>query len=141
MIANGEFIRLSGGPGIARRLDKPSIHNQVVVVSIGGCGAPIAKFLHLWGAGGLDVTFIEPDRSDAVLPAINRKQAVAGAADKSGELGARYGIRVLAGHIESIDPVSGILMLADGTTLPFDRLVVAPGLELGRQPWPPIMDI
>jgi NADH dehydrogenase FAD-containing subunit len=108
------------------------------VVGSGGTGVTIAKFLHLWGAGGLAVTFIEPDRNDGSARAVDRGVVTGDGSDK---LVARYGIRVLSGHIDSVDPTNGILTLADGTKLPFDRLVVAPGVELRHLPDPSVLDL
>ena len=130
MIANGEFIRLSGGPGATKKPEQKNAHDRIVVIGGGGTGATtLARFLHLWGAGSLDITLIEPD-GHTRLPDADRQPADGG--DNFYELVSRYGIRVLVGHIDSVDSVNGILALSDGTRLPFDRLVVAPGVELSR---------
>jgi hypothetical protein len=137
VIASREFIRLSGGPGAARKLGQTAVRDHIVVVGGGETATTLARFLHLWGAGGLSVTLIEPDCNRTQRrQALNPNPVNADSGDCT-DLASRYGIRVLFGQIQSVDPASGVLALADGTRLPFDRLVVAPGVELTRLPAAP----
>jgi NADPH-dependent 2,4-dienoyl-CoA reductase/sulfur reductase-like enzyme len=105
---------------------------QVVVIGGGYGGATAAKYVRLWSGGDIDVTLIEPNASFISCPLSN---LVLGGSKQLSELTmnydglARQGIRILPDSVQSIDATKRSVTLASGTTLPYDRLIVSPGIE------------
>jgi NADPH-dependent 2,4-dienoyl-CoA reductase/sulfur reductase-like enzyme len=105
---------------------------QVVVIGGGYGGATAAKYVRLWSAGDIDVTLIEPNASFISCPLSN---LVLGGSKQLSELTmsydglARQGIRILPDSVQSIDAAKRSVTLASGTTLPYDRLILSPGIE------------
>ena len=105
---------------------------RIVVVGGGFGGASCARALKRLDPG-LQVTLIEPNRTFTACPFSN--EVIAGLRElEAQQFGydkiAAEGITVIAQVAEKVDPQSRIVGLADGTTLPYDRLVLAPGIEL-----------
>lgn len=113
------------------------IQGRVVVIGGGMAGATVAKYLRLWGGSGLQVTLVERERtyvssimsnlvlSDALTIDslnFNWKRLVDG-----------YGVKLVAGEVTAIDP-AGKRVMVNGTSIPYDRLVVAPGIEFDPVP-------
>lgn len=131
MIARRELLGAAGlalagcaTPGRARP--------QVVVVGGGFGGATAARYLQLWGAGAVDVTLVE--RNDGFISCPMSNLVIAGAreplsiAHGYGALQAQ-GVRRVRGEVIGIDPGARTLRLADRSTLAWDRLVLAPGID------------
>jgi NADPH-dependent 2,4-dienoyl-CoA reductase/sulfur reductase-like enzyme len=81
----------------------------------------------------IDVTLVEPHRQFVSCPLSNR--VLAG----TWQLGdivrpydglARYGVKIIHDHAREVDTVKQVVALGSGRLLPYDRLVVAPGIEL-----------
>lgn len=109
------------------------IRGRVVVIGGGMAGATVAKYLRLWGGTGVAVTLIERDTaytsnilSNLVL---NGQRTISSLQYGYGNLASRYGIKVVKGDVAAIDPVGHTVALATGTKLPYDRLVIAPGVD------------
>ncbi|MBP8309848.1 MAG: NAD(P)/FAD-dependent oxidoreductase, partial [Burkholderiaceae bacterium] len=105
---------------------------RVVVVGGGMAGMTAAKYLRLWGGVGLQVTLIEPDAlytsnimSNLVL---NGSRSVSSLQYRRDALTTRYGVVRKTGRVVAIDHLARNVKLADGTTLGYDRLVLAPGV-------------
>lgn len=114
------------------------IAGRVVVIGGGMAGATVAKYLRLWGGTGVSVTLVERDSaytsnilSNLVL---NGQRTISSLQFGYGNLASRYGIRTVKGEVTHIDPVGHSVSLADGTKLPYDRLVVAPGVDFDIYP-------
>lgn len=111
----------SGGPSIGR----------VVVVGGGFGGSTAARYLKLWG-GNVDVTLVERNASFISCPISN---LVLGGYKQIGEITRGYdglkaaGVKVVQGEVTAIDTAGKSVRLADGTALPYDRLVVSPGID------------
>lgn len=114
------------------------ISGRVVVIGGGMAGATVAKYLRLWGGTGVSVTLVERDSaytsnilSNLVL---NGQRTINSLQYGYANLAARYGIRMVKGDVTAIDPVGHSVTLADGSKLPYDRLVIAPGVEFDIYP-------
>lgn len=122
----------TSGQSIA--LANTGIQAKVVVVGGGMAGASVAKYLRLWGGAGVAVTLVEPD--DAYVSNIMSNFVVTGSRDIAtlrynwDKLSSTYGVTRKKARVVAIDPAGRQLSLSDGTTLPYDRLVLAPGVDL-----------
>ncbi len=105
---------------------------KVVVVGGGFGGATAAKYAAKWGAGAIDVTLVE--RSDAFVSCPMSNLVVGGSkqlADIAVAYGglAKYGVKHVKGEAVGIDPGRRNLRMKDGTTIPYDRLILSPGVD------------
>jgi sulfide dehydrogenase [flavocytochrome c] flavoprotein chain len=105
---------------------------RVVVIGGGFGGAGCARALRRIN-GKLQVTLVEPSRTFVACPFSN--EVVAGLRDLDAQqFGydgiAADGVAVIAQAAARIDPQKRTVGLADGTTLAYDRLVLAPGIDL-----------
>jgi sulfide dehydrogenase [flavocytochrome c] flavoprotein chain len=105
---------------------------RVVVIGGGFGGAACARALRKID-GKLLVTLVEPNRTFVACPFSN--EVIAGLRDiEVQQFGyekiAADGVTVLAQAAVRIDPQGRIVGLADGTSLAYDRLVLAPGIDL-----------
>lgn len=106
---------------------------RVVVVGGGMAGMSAAKYLRLWGGSGVAVTLVEPDAlyvsnimSNLVL---NGSRNVSGLQFSRDALSSKYGVLRKAASLKTINPAAHTITLSDNTTLPYDRLVLAPGVR------------
>jgi NADPH-dependent 2,4-dienoyl-CoA reductase/sulfur reductase-like enzyme len=105
---------------------------RVVVVGGGFAGATCARALRA-AAPRAAVTLVEPNETFVACPFSNL--VVAGLRDleaqRFGYAGVgRSGVTVARQAAVDVDPVARQVRLADGTRLPYDRLVLAPGIDL-----------
>jgi sulfide dehydrogenase [flavocytochrome c] flavoprotein chain len=104
---------------------------RVVVIGGGFGGATAARYLRLWG-GNVDVTLVERQASFVSCPMSN---LVVGGYKQIGEITRGYeglkavGVKVRQGEVVAIDAAARSVKLADGTALPYDRLVLSPGVD------------
>ena len=103
---------------------------RVVVVGGGFGGATAARFLHSYG---IDTTLVEPEPDYIACPYSN--EVIAGtrplAAQRFGTASlAASGITVLRARATGADPKARTLTLEGGTTLPYDRLLLSPGIDI-----------
>ena len=111
---------------------------RVVVVGGGFGGATIARALRRIDPR-IDVTLIEADAQFIACPFSN--EVIVGlrdlAAQRFGYTGiAADGIRVAQATATGVDPTAKQVTLGDGTRLPYDRLVLAPGIDLAYDALP-----
>ncbi len=104
---------------------------RVVVIGAGIGGGTAAKYVKLW-APDMDVTVVEREAGFISCPISNL--VLAGNAnmndisrDYSGL--ANRGIKVVRDNAVAIDPVAKTVLLAGGSTLAYDRLIVSPGVD------------
>lgn len=109
---------------------------RIVVVGGGMAGTTCARFLALWGAStgvALDVTLVNADAayttcilSNGVITGDRRMEQQVFGYDT---IAARHGVRVLQGVATSVDATARRVTLESGLVLPWDRLVLAPGID------------
>ena len=114
-------------------LAQTGLQARVVVIGGGMAGATCAKYLRLWGGAGVEVTLVEPRAaytsnimSNLVL---NGGTTMAALDYGYSRLASRYGVTVRQGRVAALDPAARVVRLDDGTELPYDRVVAAPGIE------------
>jgi NADPH-dependent 2,4-dienoyl-CoA reductase/sulfur reductase-like enzyme len=105
---------------------------RVVVIGGGFGGAACARALRKIDPK-LQVTLVEPNRIFTACPFSN--EVIAGLRDiEAQQFGydkiAADGVTVIAQAATKIDPQTRTVNLADGTSLAYDRLVLAPGIDL-----------
>lgn len=116
--------------GCASTPSGPSI-GRVVVVGGGFGGATAARYLRLWG-GNVDVTLIERNAQFISCPISN---LVIGGHQQMADITLGYGslravgVKVVHDEVSAIDAGAKKLRLASGTELPYDRLIVSPGID------------
>jgi NADPH-dependent 2,4-dienoyl-CoA reductase/sulfur reductase-like enzyme len=107
---------------------------KVVVVGGGFGGATAARYLRTWSRGAVDVTLIEPDEAFVSCPLSNL--VVAGYRQMADitlpydTLVSRHGVKHVRDTVRAIDPAARTVRLAGGGTLPYDRLILSPGVEM-----------
>jgi NADPH-dependent 2,4-dienoyl-CoA reductase/sulfur reductase-like enzyme len=105
---------------------------QVVVVGAGYGGATAAKYTRLWSDGAIDVTLVDPNDAFISCPISN---LVLGGSKTMADITVSYaglekhGVRRLRDVATAVDTGKKEVRLASGGTLPYDRLVVSPGVE------------
>lgn len=118
------------------------LSGRVVVIGGGMAGATVAKYLRLWGGSNVQVTLVEREASYAsnILSnlVLNGQRSMSSLQYGYTTLANRYGIRVVRGEVTGIDKSGHQVMIRSttGTTsaLPYDRLVIAPGIEFDVLP-------
>jgi len=105
----------------------------VVVVGGGYAGATAAKYVRMWGPD-IEVTLVERDAEFVSCPLSNR--VIAGVIQLKdltrdyGKLQARHGVKLIRDEATVIDPVAQEVRLGKGGALKYDRLIVAPGVDI-----------
>ena len=116
--------------GCATQPSGPSI-GKVVVVGGGYGGATAARYLRLWG-GNVDVTLVERNAEFVSCPISN--YVIGGYKDMAfitkgyGGLAAA-GVKVVKGDVTAVDAAGKKVKLAGGGELPYDRLILSPGID------------
>jgi sulfide dehydrogenase [flavocytochrome c] flavoprotein chain len=117
-------------PTYLRAQDQP----KVVVIGGGAGGATAAKYLAKDSNGALDVTLIEENDefttcffSNLYLGDFRDWDSITHSYD---ELVSRYGIKKVTDRATAIDREAKTVSLGDGSTIPYDRLVVSPGIDI-----------
>jgi NADPH-dependent 2,4-dienoyl-CoA reductase/sulfur reductase-like enzyme len=126
----GAVAASAGMPMPALAQAKP----KLIVVGGGPGGATIAKYVARDSNGAVEVTLVEPLRqfttcfhSNLYLgdfrdwSSINHSYAA---------LASKYGVKLVHQAAQAIDREKKSVRLADGTQLSYDRLAVAPGIDL-----------
>ena len=107
---------------------------EILVIGGGYGGATAAKYLRLFSNNTAKVTLIEPNASFVSCPLSN---LVIGGSRKLAELTSpydnlskRHGIKIIQDSVASIDPDKKTVKLASGKILPYDKVIVSPGVSL-----------
>jgi len=106
---------------------------KVVVVGGGFGGATAAKYLRVWSDYGIDVTLVEPNPSFISCPISNLVlggvKAMADITSPYDALEKKHGVKLVRDRVASIDPDKRLVKLASGSDLPYDRLILSPGID------------
>jgi sulfide dehydrogenase [flavocytochrome c] flavoprotein chain len=111
---------------------RPAPLGRVVVVGGGFGGATAAKYLRLWGEDRIDVTLVEPQVQFISCPMSN---LVLGGSKLMTDITRPYGglsqrgVKMVHDTVVAVDVDARNVRLAGGLVLPYDRLVLSPGVE------------
>ncbi|WP_150287374.1 NAD(P)/FAD-dependent oxidoreductase [Rhabdaerophilum calidifontis] len=129
---------LAGAAALTGTLAAPMVRAQgkprVVVVGGGAGGATAAKYIAKDSQGAIKVTLVEPKdtfttcfHSNLYLGGFKSFDEITHRYDK---LASAYGIRHVRQWATAVDRSKREIVLADGSRLGYDRLVLAPGIDL-----------
>src|SRR6266446_2311026 len=132
MASRRTFLKLVAAAGLAPSVASAQGAARVVVVGGGFGGATCARWLKKLQPA-LTVTLVEPNKIFTACPFAN--DVIAGQRDllqqQFGYDGmVRAGVVVAESSATAVDPGAKTVTVADGTKLPYDRLVMAPGIDL-----------
>ena len=106
---------------------------RVVVVGGGYGGATAAKYVRMWSDGGIQVTLVEPNASFVSCPISNLvlggSKTMADITTPYDNLARRHGVKLVRDTVVAIDADKRLVRLAGGGELPYDRLILSPGID------------
>ena len=106
---------------------------KVVVVGGGYGGATAAKYVRMWSDQQINVTLVEPNAAFVSCPISNLvlggSKTMADITSPYDNLSRRHGVTVVRDMVTSIDPDKRTVRLAGGGELPYDRLILSPGVD------------
>ncbi|MGD1923534.1 MAG: FCSD flavin-binding domain-containing protein [Paracoccaceae bacterium] len=121
----------------ATALSAPSVlgagHPNVVIIGGGAGGATAARYLAKDSKGAVNVTLIEPQRR--YYTCFFSNLAIGGFWDfeatghSYAKLGSDYGVNVIHDMATGVDRDAKSVTLAGGQKVPYDRLIVSPGVD------------
>ncbi|MGX0904878.1 sulfide dehydrogenase [flavocytochrome c] flavoprotein subunit [Roseovarius sp. MBR-79] len=106
---------------------------RVVVIGGGSGGATAARYIAKDSKGAIEVTLVEPSRSYFTCYFSNLY--IGGFAELEdishtyGTLAAKYGINVVHDWAVDVDRAARTVSLAGGAVLPYDKLILSPGID------------
>jgi NADPH-dependent 2,4-dienoyl-CoA reductase/sulfur reductase-like enzyme len=132
-----QFLGGIGTAALASTFPLPALaqaKSKLVVIGGGPGGATVAKYVAKDSNGAVEVTLVEPARqfttcfhSNLYLGGFRSFESITHSYDK---LVSKYGIKHVRQMAQAIDRAKRTVRLANGTTLAYDRLLVAPGIDL-----------
>lgn len=129
-IAAGMAMPGLGLPNIARAQSRA----RVVIVGGGAGGASAARHIAAAARGSIDVTLVEAGEtyttcffSNHYLGGLRSFESIT---HGYGRLQSEYGVVKITARAVAVDRDARTVRLSDGVVLPYDRLVVSPGVEL-----------
>lgn len=106
---------------------------KVVVIGGGYGGATAAKYVRMFSDYSIDVTLVEPNAAFVSCPISNLvlqgSKTITDITTPYYNLSKRHGVKVVRDMAASIDPEKRIVKLAGGAELPYDRLILSPGID------------
>lgn len=106
---------------------------RVIVIGGGAGGATAARYIAKDSKGAVDVTLIEPSR--AYYTCFFSNLYIGGFKEMGdlghtyGNLAAKYGINVVHDWAVDVDRDAKTVSLASGASLPYDKLILSPGID------------
>lgn len=107
---------------------------KVVVIGGGAGGATAARYIAKDSKGKIDVTLIEPTKryytcffTNLYIGGFRKYESIGHSYDK---LASAYGINIVHDWAVSIDRAKKLVMLGGGAAVPYDALVVSPGISM-----------
>jgi len=134
-----QFLKALGAAGLAAgplagcAVSPARSGPRVVIVGGGYGGATCAKYLDLWSNGKLDITLVEADAAFVSCPLSN---LVIGGSKQLSDITVSYdalvkrGIKVRYDTAQAVDPIRQTVRISNQLDLPYDRLVLSPGIEI-----------
>ena len=126
----GTAVVTLAAPTILRAQNKP----RAVVIGGGAGGATAARYIAKDSEGNVDVTLIEMNKvfttcffSNLYLGGYRTFESITHSYD---QLESGYGVKVVHQRATAIDRDKKEVVLSDGSRVPYDRLVVSPGIDL-----------
>ena len=135
LIQSAALSTVLGAAGLSTGCASSSGRNgpKVVVVGGGYGGATAAKYVRMWSDQQINVTLIEPNAAFVSCPISNLvlggSKTMADITTPYDNLSRRHGVTVVRDMVTSIDPDKRIVRLASGGELPYDRLILSPGVD------------
>ena len=106
---------------------------KVVVVGGGYGGATAAKYVRMWSDYRVNVTLVEPSAAFVSCPisnlVIGGSKTLADITTPYDSLARRHGVNIVRDTASGIDPDKRVVRLAGGGELPYDRLILSPGVD------------
>ena len=137
MLSRRVFNGLLGATAMSAALSRPALGGakaRIVVVGAGAGGATLAKVLAKGAPHAFAITLIEPEtsyvscfHSNLVIGGFKPIGAITHSYDR---LASAYGIEIVRDRAIAIDRSRREVRLSGGQSLPYDRLVVSPGIDL-----------
>ena len=105
---------------------------KVVIVGGGYGGATAAKYIKMWSPN-IEVTLIERDIEFVSCPLSNLvlggSQTMKDITLTYDTLQKKYGVKMVRGEAIAVDAEKKIVRMARGDTIPFDRVILSPGVD------------
>jgi len=129
----------------AAGLAMPSIakgagHPTVVVIGGGAGGATAARYIAKDAKGAINVVLIEPKKhfttcffSNLYLGGLRSFESITHSYEK---LAQEYGIRVVHAYATGVDRDNKLVSIDAGDPIPYDRLVISPGIDFDYKTTP-----
>lgn len=116
-------------PSLLKAVTSP----HIVVVGGGFSGSTCAKYLKMWGGSSIEVTIIETN-STYVSPilsnlVLNDKKTIANISFNYLAHAQKYKVNMIHKSVSSVDKTNKVITLDDNTTLIYDYLVLAAGID------------
>ncbi|WP_119352815.1 FCSD flavin-binding domain-containing protein [Azohydromonas sediminis] len=107
---------------------------RVLVVGGGYGGATAAKYVRLFSNYTVDVVLVEPNENFVSCPISNvvlgGTRTMADITRPYSTLEKNHGVRIVRDMVASIDPAKKVATLASGPTIAYDKMILAPGIDL-----------
>ncbi|HDP88722.1 MAG TPA: twin-arginine translocation signal domain-containing protein [Thioalkalivibrio sp.] len=131
-VGAGGALGLFGLAGCGSDNGGSAARAKVVIIGGGPGGATCAKYLKRFDSD-IEVTLVEPNASyttcfgsNWVLGGLANMDDIVQGYDA---LKTTYGVTIVQDSVTEIDPAARKVTLTNGDTLPYDRLVVSPGID------------
>ena len=106
---------------------------KVLVVGGGYGGATVSKYIRLLSDHSIDVMMVEPNTAFVSCPVSNLviggQKTMADITNPYTGLSSKHGVRVVHDTVTAVDTAKKTATLAGGSTVSYDKLVLAPGID------------